>query len=286
MPHVFISYVRENTEEVQRLCDELTRHGVKVWLDLDKIKPGHRWKDAIRDAIRQGDFFIACFSKAYDDLGRTYMNEELTRAIEELRQRPTDRAWFIPVLVSECEVPDRKISEGETLQDIQWVELYEDWDAGIQRILEVVSPYRTLLNNLDHADKRVRNDAINQLKSYGQAAMPALRDALTDRHQSTTLRQRIAFVLGQMGKLPLSAVSDLIKIVEDRNDAEDVRREAAWTLGEIGEPIAVFPLIHTLYGASCPNQVSLSIRKSLQQIGTPDALKAVETYENKLKDGK
>ncbi len=78
MAHVFISYVHENEEDVQRLCDELTRHGVKVWLDRNDIKPGFRWKDAIREAIQQGDFFIACFSEQYRSRDKNYMNEELT----------------------------------------------------------------------------------------------------------------------------------------------------------------------------------------------------------------
>ena len=104
MQYVFISYMHENTDIVDRLCEELTSRGIKVWLDRDNIKPGTRWKDAIREAIRNGAFFIACFSKEYNkrsQTDKTYMNEELTIAIEELRQRPTDRVWFIPSQVEQ-----------------------------------------------------------------------------------------------------------------------------------------------------------------------------------------
>jgi len=52
MPHVFVSYVREDASQVNRLCADLAQFGVKVWLDKDNIKPGARWKDAIRDAIK------------------------------------------------------------------------------------------------------------------------------------------------------------------------------------------------------------------------------------------
>ena len=54
--HVFISYVRENQKEVDKLCEELSIHGVKVWLDRNDIKHGSRWKDAIREAIQKGVF--------------------------------------------------------------------------------------------------------------------------------------------------------------------------------------------------------------------------------------
>ena len=33
MEHVFISYVRENTDDVDGLGQELTSRGIKVWLD-------------------------------------------------------------------------------------------------------------------------------------------------------------------------------------------------------------------------------------------------------------
>ena len=68
------------------------------------------------------------------------MNEELTLAINELRQRRTDRIWFIPVKLNNCEIPDFAIGGGETLQAFQYVNLYEDWNSGIQRILRVVQP--------------------------------------------------------------------------------------------------------------------------------------------------
>ena len=140
MPHVFISYLHVNKADVQRLCDDLTSNGIEVWLDRNNIQPGIRWKDAIRKGIKEGNYFIACFSSEYNEREKTYMNEELTLAIDELRKYSTERAWFIPVLLSECEIPDRSIGAGETLRDFQWVSLHDDWDTGVQRILSIVQP--------------------------------------------------------------------------------------------------------------------------------------------------
>ena len=142
--HAFISYVRENQEEIDRLCHELNSNGVKVWLDRNEIKPGARWKDAIREAINAGSFFIACFSQEYLSKNETHMNEEINLAIERLRKIRPDREWFIPVILSECEIPDRSIGGGAMLRDIQWVPLYEDWKGGIQSILSVI-PNREVL---------------------------------------------------------------------------------------------------------------------------------------------
>ena len=143
MKHAFISYVSENWTEVKKIYDVLKSHDIEVWVDRNNIDPGLRWKDAIRKAIREGAFFIACFSKEYNKRSKTdktYMNEELTIAIEELRQRDTEYSWFIPVKVNNCKIPDRNIGGGETLNDLQHVKLYKDWDAGIQRIIKLMRP--------------------------------------------------------------------------------------------------------------------------------------------------
>ena len=140
MKPVFISYVRENKEVVDKLYQELKLRGIKAWLDRRDLGPGVRWRRQIRKAIRQGAFFIACFSKEYHEREKTYMNEELTVAIEELRQLHIDRVWFIPVRLDAGEVPDIDIGRGETLRDLQDVKLYEGWNAGIQSILNVIQP--------------------------------------------------------------------------------------------------------------------------------------------------
>lgn len=138
MTHVFISYVRENQITVDRLCTELKARGLKVWLDREQILPGLRWQQAIRQAISEGAFFVACFSAEYENRRRSYMSEELTLAIDELRKRPVDRTWFIPVRLNECAISERNIGGGETLSDIQRVDLFPDWNAGVMRILKSI----------------------------------------------------------------------------------------------------------------------------------------------------
>jgi hypothetical protein len=134
---IFLSYVRENESLVQRLYQELTAAGLTVWFDRESLDPGVRWKSAIRDGIRKGSFFIACFSKEYVSRDTSYMNEELTLAIEELRRRPTEKAWFIPVRLSDCEIPDRDIGAGETLRDLHYVDLFPDLSLGVQRLISL-----------------------------------------------------------------------------------------------------------------------------------------------------
>ena len=138
----FVSYVRENAGEVDRLCGDLGRHGVATWKDRDKLEPGVRWKDAIRAAIQDGSAFVACFSSAFHSKPRTYMNEELAIAIEELRLRPRERSWFFPVLLDDVEIPATPIGPGETLRDLQAVSLGLDWSSGISRLARAIRTAR------------------------------------------------------------------------------------------------------------------------------------------------
>ena len=138
MPHAFISYVRENREQVTKLARDLNARGIDTWTDAE-IVPGQRWKRTIRNAIRDGAAFLACFSPELVGRSSSYMNEEITLAIEMCRLMPHDRSWFIPVLLGKCEVPDRDIGGGETLHDIQRVALYDDWDRGVDLIVSALT---------------------------------------------------------------------------------------------------------------------------------------------------
>jgi len=212
MDHVFISYVRDNTQAVRRLYNELTAYGIEVWLDRNDIMPGTRWRSAIRRAIQDGDFFIACFSKEYNKRDSTYMNEELTLAIEELRKRSHDRAWFIPVKLSECEIPDREIGAGETIQDLQWLELHSNWSESFQQILDVIQPLPKVVRyiaELLHPTKsqETRLSAVtalgaiashpDKMKISDARVMPFLKKALNDRN--IRVRIHAAFALSRLG---------------------------------------------------------------------------------------
>ena len=154
--HLFISYVREDFKVIDRLALQLETYGLNVWLDKEKIAPGVRWRDAIRQAISSGNLFLACFSAASAARDRGFMNEELTLAIDELRQRPTNRTWFVPVILPGGTVPARSISGVETLRDLQWIDLGNDWDVGVSAIAEIAFTHgtpakRTKRMTMEHA---------------------------------------------------------------------------------------------------------------------------------------
>jgi hypothetical protein len=138
-PHVFISYVSDDVSSVEKLERDLRALGVNGWLDKKRLKPGQRWRDELRRAIREGAAFIAVFSNASESRERSYMREELNLAIDELRLRPRDRTWFIPVLLSNVKLPELSIGPNEYLSDIQYTSLVSGWDERVAELAEVIA---------------------------------------------------------------------------------------------------------------------------------------------------
>lgn len=133
---VFISYVRNNTDKIDLVCKSFQENNIGYWRDRDQIEPGTLWKVAIKDAINKGAYFLACFSKEYQKKTETYMNEEILVAIDILRKKSFNSGWFIPIKLSECEIPAYNIGAGNTLQDIYYLNFYDDWDIKMNRLID------------------------------------------------------------------------------------------------------------------------------------------------------
>jgi hypothetical protein len=139
---VFVSYVRDDSAVVDQLCADLKNAGVPTWRDNDQLLPGDNWKLAIRRAIENGTGFIACFSRRFEDRSRSYMYEELVLAIEQLRQRPADSGWFMPVLLDDAMPPDIPIGAGLTLRDLHFIRWQEPRGRALKALLAAITRLR------------------------------------------------------------------------------------------------------------------------------------------------
>lgn len=137
--YLFVSYVRENKEVVQRLVTDLTARGEKVWWDSE-ILPGQDWKREINKAIKSSYAVIACFSEETDKRGQSGMFPELREAIKIYRELKPGSIFIIPVRLSECSVPDFQIDDVNNLSALQYVDLFPEsnWDSGVEKICRAV----------------------------------------------------------------------------------------------------------------------------------------------------
>jgi len=131
-PRVFIAYADEDVGAVRRLNDTLRDKHFDAWFDKAKLLPGQNWPRAIETAIHTSDFFVACFSP-HAVVKRGSFQSELRFALECARQMPLDEIYLIPVRLADCVVP------ASVSRNIQYVDLFPDWDAGLRRLLAVLS---------------------------------------------------------------------------------------------------------------------------------------------------
>lgn len=125
--HAFVSYVHEDSAEVDKLCTVLEAAKIPYWRDRTSLGPGDAWKAKIREAIRGGSLvFLACFSENSRAKDKSHMNEELTIAVEEYRKMPPGRTWLIPVRFDSGDVPEWDLGAGRTLSDLNYSDLFGD----------------------------------------------------------------------------------------------------------------------------------------------------------------
>ena len=130
-PRVFIAYVEEDLPVARRLRDRLAAAGCSPWMDKDKLMPVQNWPRAIRRAIQISDAVVACFS-AHSSSKRGAFQSELRWALQCAQRMPLEESFVVPVRFEACAVP-RQIVE-----QLQYVDLFPDWDAGMRRVLRAV----------------------------------------------------------------------------------------------------------------------------------------------------
>jgi hypothetical protein len=109
----------------------IVSHG---WPRPRPIRPWHSqdWKATTDKALRNSDLFITLLS-AKSVAGRGYFQTELREAIEILEEMPSSSIFIVPARLDECEPPQ------EALRKIFWVDLFPDYNAGVERILRAIA---------------------------------------------------------------------------------------------------------------------------------------------------
>ena len=128
---VFICYAREDMAIAKKLYKDLQQAGVKPWLDIEDLQPGQKWEVIIADVLKQSDFVLVLLSSY--SLNKTgYFRKDLNNALKLMDMVPPDKSFLIPVRLEECEPKE------EELQQIQWCDLFESYEKGLNQILKVI----------------------------------------------------------------------------------------------------------------------------------------------------
>ena len=129
---VFISYARQDSDAALRLYEDLrTRTHLKLWLDKKDLLPGQNWNLEIRKVIKNSRYFIALFSSTSVQK-RGYIQKEFRFALDKF---PEGEIFAIPARLDNCEIPHEKF------RNIERVDLFPDWNEGVQRLLRTFETY-------------------------------------------------------------------------------------------------------------------------------------------------
>lgn len=116
------------------------------------------------------------FSQASVACVQSYQNEEFNVAIEQLRLRPHDVTWLIPVRFDDCQIPDRDIGGGRTLQFLHCASLFghHHHHQQAERLVQVI---RLILGGAAESDGRPPSVARNRRAPEISIAEPEISDA-------------------------------------------------------------------------------------------------------------
>jgi hypothetical protein len=134
-PRVFIAYASEDIAMAEKLFQALRSTGYAPWLDRRRLLPGQNWPRRIEDAIASADFFVACFSTG-SVKKRGGFQAEVRYALDCAERLPIDDVFLIPVRLDDCRVP------GRIPREIQYVDLFPDFDAGMERVIATIRTRR------------------------------------------------------------------------------------------------------------------------------------------------
>ena len=124
--------MEEDRESADRLFEDLEANGLAPWLDCRKLLPGQNWPRAIEEAIETSDFFLACFSY-FSVRKKGSFQSEIRYALDCARRVPLDETYLIPARLDDCRVP------WKIRREIQYIDLFPDWNRGVRKVLSVVS---------------------------------------------------------------------------------------------------------------------------------------------------
>ena len=96
-PDVFISYSRENQQEVIKLVEYLRAQGLAVWMDESDIHGATLWTKEIVEAIRACSLFILAISR--HSTGSKNVVKELALASEREK-------IILPIYLEQCDIPE------------------------------------------------------------------------------------------------------------------------------------------------------------------------------------
>jgi response regulator RpfG family c-di-GMP phosphodiesterase len=125
---IFLSYQNDDRKQVESLYRKLTERGFIPWMDINSTIRG-KWKPQLHKAIKESDYFIACFSSNSLRKRQSVFREELALALKIQKSLFRKEVFIVPVRLMDCEIP-------EEFGQFQYVNLFEKY--GFPKLVKIL----------------------------------------------------------------------------------------------------------------------------------------------------
>lgn len=298
-PEVFISYSRTDGDFAEVLRRRLEDAGFDTWVDLDDLRAGDAWGEAIDGAIRGSVALVVILTPA--SRGSDYVSYEWAFALGA-------EVPVIPLLLQPTPLPPRMAAiqhlDFTRREDRPWESLMAALETAVEaRPTQSIrvprhapALVRQAVADLDSPDSEVMRQAMVRLSEMGT---PEADDALVQalRHPLPDVRIEAAWRLSDRGDvrafpgllegnrrrgwhflfadrvalLGAAAVPPLRSALEDKRPW--MRRDVVWAMSRVGDPGVVPDLIRCLSDPDA--EVRREAARVLKGFDVPEARAAV-----------
>jgi flagellar biosynthesis GTPase FlhF len=124
---VFISHSSKDNKFARAICAALENRGLPCWISSRDVGPGENFMDAIVNAIGAAKVMVLVFSENANN------SDDIKR---EIVLASSAKVTIIPVRVEDV-VP--KGAFAYQMATRQWIDLFEDWEAQIERLAKWIA---------------------------------------------------------------------------------------------------------------------------------------------------
>lgn len=137
----FLSHSSKDKPFVRRLAADLVAHGVKVWLNEQRILVGDSIPEKIAQGLAESDFFLIVISR--NSVESSWVKRELNSAlVHEIERR---KVKVMPIRLDDAKVPDSII-------DKVYADFRGSFEDGFRRLIESIKAREAISD--DQAMKR------------------------------------------------------------------------------------------------------------------------------------
>ncbi len=120
----FISHSFKDKPFIRQLTTDLTKAGISVWLDEQRILVGDSITEKVSQGLAESDYFLIALSDA--SVSSPWVQKELNSAlINEIEKR---QVKILPLKLSECEIPP-------LIKDKKYADFTASYKSGLEELI-------------------------------------------------------------------------------------------------------------------------------------------------------